>query len=202
MSIKVLIADDYPAMRAALRRFLEDIDDITVVGEAANGQEVVQYCLQLKPDVVTMDVRMPAVDGVEATSQINRLMPQVAVLAVSAEAELWCVHRMFAAGASGYVLKEFVCEDLEAAIRALAGGRAFLGHLVIDKVLAHATGKRNPLARREATVLRELAEGKSHEQIARDLCLTADAVRQTLRSIRHNASTSAVACLVNRHQPE
>lgn len=202
MSIKVLIADDYPPMRAALRRFLGNIDDIASVGEAVNGQEAVQHCLQLKPDVVTMDIGMPGVDGIEATAQISRLMPQVAVLAVSGEPELWCVHQMFAAGAVGYVLKEFLCEDLETAIRALTGGRAFLGHLVIDKVLAHATGQRNSPAPGEMAVLRELAEGKSREQIALNLCLTPDAVRQTLRSIRHNACTSAIGCLVNRLQPE
>ncbi len=192
MSIRVLIAEDYPPMRYTLRRFLRTSADIEIVGEAADGQEAVRQSLQSKPDIVTMDVRMPGMDGIQATAQISRLMPRVAVLAVSAETELWCVDQMFAAGASGYVLKDFLSEDLEAAIRAMACGRAFLGHLIIDKLLAHVTNKKNPSAPREAAVLRGVAQGRSQEQTALDVSLTLDAIRQTLRSIGRNANTSAI----------
>ncbi len=202
MSIRVLIAEDYPPMRHALRRYLETNADMEIVGEAADGQEAVRQSLQSKPDVVTMDVRMPGMDGIQATGQITRLMPQVAILAVSAETELWCVDQMFAAGASGYILKDFLSEDLEAAICAVACGRAFLGHLIIDKLLAHVTNEKNPSAPREAAVLRGVAQGRSQEQIALDVSLTLDAIRQTLRSIGRNANTSAIGCLVNRMETE
>jgi DNA-binding NarL/FixJ family response regulator len=202
MSIKVLIAEDYPSMRHALRRFLEANADMEIVGEAVDGQEAVRQCLRSKPEVVTMDIRMPGVDGVQATWQISRLMPQVAVLAVSGEAELWCVQEMFAAGASGYILKDFLYEDLEAAIRTLVCRGAFLGHLVIDKVLAHGINDKNPWAQREMAVLRCLAQGRSREQIALDLHLTPDTVRQTLRSIGQNASTSAIRRLVSPTETE
>jgi len=189
-------------MMLALRRLLETNADMEIVGEAPDGQEAVRQCLQSKPDVVTMDVRMPGVDGIQATWQISRLMPHVAILAVSGEAELWCVHEMFAAGASGYILKDFLSEDLEAAICVMACGRAFLGHLIIDKVLAHVTNERNPSAQREAAVLRGVAQGRSREQIALDLRLTLDTIRQILRSIGQNASTSAIGCLVNHMETE
>jgi len=202
MSIKVLIAEDYPPMRVALRRFLETNADMEIVGEAPDGQEAVRQCLKSKPDVVTMDVRMPGVDGIQATWQIIRLRPRVAILAVSGETELWCVDKMFAAGASGYILKDFLCEDLEAAIRTLACGRAFLGHLVVDKVLDHVIHDGDPLAPREAAVLRGLAQGRSLEQITLDLRLTLNAIRQTLRSIGQNASTSAIGRLISRMETE
>ncbi len=202
MSIRVLIAEDYPPMRYALRRFLKTNADMEIGGDVADGQEAVRQCLRSKPDVVTMDVRMPGMDGIQATGQISRLMPQVAILAVSGEAQLWCVHEMFAAGASGYILKDFLSEDLEAAIYAVACGRAFLGHLIIDKLLAQVTDQRNPSAPRETAVLRGVAQGRSREQIALDVSLTLDAIRQTLRSIGRNANTSAIGCLVNRMETE
>jgi two-component system response regulator NreC len=189
-------------MRLVLRRFLEEHEDMEVVGEAADGKEAVQQCLTSRPDVVTMDVRMPGVDGIQATWQISRLMSKVAVLALSGEAGLWCVHEMFTAGASGYVLKDFVYEDLEPAIRALACGRAFLGHQVIDKLLAHVMDDRNPLAPREAAVLQRLAQGRSHEQIAADLRLPPDTIRQTLRAISQNACTPVIESLINRTEAE
>ncbi len=202
MSVRVLLAEDNPPMRYTLRRCLETNADMEIVGEAADGQEAVRQCLQSKPDVVTMDVRMPGMDGIQATGQISRLMPQVAILAVSGEAELWCVHEMFAAGASGYILKDFLSEDLEAAIRAMACGRAFLGHLIIDKILAHVTNERNPSAPREAAVIRGVARGRSREQIALDLRLTLGTIQQTLRSLAHNASTPIIGRLVNHRETE
>jgi len=200
MSIRLLIADDYASMRCALRHFLEGNTDMQIVGEAANGQEAVQQCLRLKPDAVTMDVRMPLVDGVQATSKISRLMPHMAVLAVSSEADLWSVHKMFAAGASGYILKDFLLEDLEPAIRTVAAGHTFLGQLIIDKVLAHAIHGRSPLAHDQTAVLRGLAQGRSPEQTALDLHFPVDMVRQTLRSIARSASIPAIECLINHIQ--
>ena len=202
MSIRILVAENYPPLRRALRCFLKRNADMEVVGEAADGHEAVRQCLQSRPDVVTMDVRMPGVDGIQAAGQISTLMPQVAILAVSGEATLWSVDEMFVAGASGYILKEFLDEDLEPALRTLACGGAFLGRLVIDKVLAHRNNDRNPLSQREAAVLRDLAQGWSREQIARHLHLTPGILGQMLHSLRQNASTSAIARLVNHEESE
>ncbi len=202
MSIRVLIAEDYVPLRRVLRGFLERNAGMEVVGEAADGQEAVRQCLQSKPDVVTMDVRMPGVDAIQAAGQISRLMPQVAILAVSGEATLWSVDEMFAAGASGYILKEFLDEDLEPALRTLACGGAFLGRLVIDKVLAHRNSDRNPLSQQATAVLRGLAQGWSQEQIALDLHLAPGTLWQTLRSLHQSASTCAIARLVNHKEFE
>lgn len=202
MSIRVLVAEDYRSMRLALRGFLERRADMEIVEEAVDGQEAVQLCLRLRPDVVTMDVHMPGVNGIQATGQISRLLPQVAVLAISSETELWGVQQMFAAGASGYILKDFLYEDLEVAVRTLACGGAFLGHAVIDRVLAHATNHKNPLAQKETAVLRALARGRSREQIALDLHLTPNTLRQVLRRVGQKAGMAAIERLVNAGETE
>ncbi len=202
MSIRVLIAENYLPLRRALRYFLERSAGMEVVGEAADGQEAVRQCMQFKPDVVTMDVQMPGVDGIQAAGQISRLMPQVAILAISGEAALWSVDEMFAAGASGYILKEFLEEDLETALRTVACGRAFLGRMVIDKVLAHRNKDRNPVSQQETAVLRGLAQGWSREQIALYLHLAPSTLRQTLRSLCQSASTCAIARLVSHEEFE
>ncbi len=191
MSIRVLIAEDYQPIRLALRCCLEANADIEIVGEAADGREAVRQCLQWKPDVVTMDIRMPGVDGIQATGQIRRLLPQVAVLAVSSEAELWTVQQMFAAGASGYILKDFLGEDLEAAVRTLACGHAFLGRQVMDEVLTYGINRGDALAPGAAAVLRNLAQGESRAQSTTGPCVAPDAIRQTLCSPGQSAGTLA-----------
>ncbi len=163
MSIRVLIAEDYQPIRLALRHVLETNADMEIVGEAADGREAVRQCLQSNPDVVTMDIRMPSMDGIQATGQISRLLPQVAVLAVSSETELRVVQEMFAAGAAGYILKDFLCEELEAAVRTLACGHVFLGQRVIDEVLTYGIDQANALASGAAAVLRSLASHKGTE---------------------------------------
>jgi len=112
------------------------------------------------------------------------------------------VNEMFAAGASGYILKDFLDEDLEIALRTVACGGAFIGRLVIDKVLAHRNKDRNPLAPRETAVLRGLAQGWSREQIALHLHLTPGTLRHILRCLGQNASMSAIARLVSPPETE
>ena len=123
MSIEVLIADDHQAMRTALRRLLENIEDIALVGEAANGQEAVEHCLHWKPDVVTMDVVMPELGGIEAVKRIVDADPSARVVMCSAMGQEKLIEQAMQAGAAGFVVKPFDASRLlEALDEAVAAG--------------------------------------------------------------------------------
>jgi DNA-binding NarL/FixJ family response regulator len=122
--IKVLLADDYPGMREAFRSLLGSHEDMHVVAEAADGHEAVHEALRLVPDVVVLDISMPALDGIEATRRIVRANPRIAILIVSAHASS-VVGEAVSAGARGYLSKRLAAAKLPEAIRALAAGRTY-----------------------------------------------------------------------------
>jgi len=127
MAITVLIADDHALIRKVLRRHLEAQQDLSVVGEAADGRDAVAKAASLRPDVILMDVSMPEMDGIEATRLICRSLPQAKVLMLSIYNSSEHCSRALAAGARGYVLKESASEEVVAAIHALAGGERYFG---------------------------------------------------------------------------
>ena len=126
MAIRILLADDNDQYRAVIRQFLgEEAPDLQVVGEAADGTAAMGQAQVLKPDVVSMDVKMPNVEGVEATYRILSLVPPLKVLALSLYREPALIEAMIDAGAMGYVSKEDAFEDLIPAIRAVVAGKTF-----------------------------------------------------------------------------
>lgn len=128
MSIRVIIADDHTLVRETLGRLLNEQDDIEVVGEAANGEAALEMAMQLRPDIVVMDVSMPPVlSGLEATRWIRTAVPEVKVIALSMHASTPYVTSMLNAGANGYLLKDTDVEELLTAIRAVAQGETYLG---------------------------------------------------------------------------
>ena len=116
MKTKILLADDHALLRGGLRSLLEDEDDLTVVGEAANGREAIALVGQLAPDVVVMDVTMPEVDGIEATRRVTGEFPEVKVIALTIHGGKRFVENMLGAGAAGYLLKDTPREALIQAI--------------------------------------------------------------------------------------
>jgi DNA-binding NarL/FixJ family response regulator len=122
--IRILLVDDHDAMRAALRAFLARQPGLQVVGEARSGREALERAAELLPDVVVMDVRMPDIDGADATRELRARHPEVRVVAVSAYAADEVVSRLRAAGASAVVAKDAAFEQLVPAIRAAAAARA------------------------------------------------------------------------------
>jgi DNA-binding NarL/FixJ family response regulator len=166
-----------------------------VVGEACNGEEAVQCCQELMPEVVTVDVHMPVVNGIEATRRIRSQFPSIRAVAVSSDPEEISIERMLAAGASGYVLKEFLYEELVLAIRAIARNRAFVGRCAIDGLLDDLEPR---LEEDEAAVLRGLAQGRNKRQIALSLELAPDVLEQTLRSAHAKTAASAIGNLIKR----
>lgn len=180
--IRVLLVDDHAMLRAGFRTILETQPDITVVGEAATGADAVAQASALHPDVITMDVQMPDMDGIEAT---RRIVADPAVAAAIAIVTTFdrddYLHRALEAGASGFLLKNADAEDLIAAVRALAAGDGMLAPEVTRRVLARfaatpaaqvaaapalATVLAEPLTEREAEVLALLADARSNAEIA------------------------------------
>lgn len=202
MSIRIVIVDDHACLRKTLRVLLERQPDMQVAGEAASGKEAVRRCQELMPDVATIDVHMPGMDGVDATQRIRSQFPSIRTLGVSSDSQPVFIERMLTAGAGGYVLKDFLYEEMAVAIRAIARGRAFLGRLVVDELLPALNDVETPLAETELAVLRCLVQGKDKNQIGQDLELTADVLERTLRSGRNKAAGSAIGELVNRTRIE
>jgi DNA-binding NarL/FixJ family response regulator len=186
MGIRVLIADDHAVVRRGLRMFLELESDIELVGEAEDGAEAVRLAKTLKPDVILMDMLMPVMDGVTATSQIRSELPDTEVIALTSVLEEETVVGAVRAGAIGYLLKDTEADALCRAIRGAAAGQVQLSaeaaaHLMQD-VRAPKT-EAVALTDRETDVLRLLAAGKGNKEIAADLSLAESTVKTHVSSI-------------------
>jgi len=176
-SVRVLVVDDHAVVRAGLRLLLEANDDIDVVGEAGTARDAVFRARELKPEVILMDVMMPDQSGIEVLPQLLHEHPETKVLILSMQDDPRYVHEAFAAGASGYVLKEAADAEVVAAVREVAkGGRYVNPELGARLVAAEADARRqaeaDPLSDREREVLRLLALGHTNQEIAKQLYIS------------------------------
>ena len=175
--ITVLLADDHSLVRKGFRRMLEDDPDIEVVGEAANGLQAIEAALQLKPEVIVMDLAMPELDGIQATSQILKERPGTAILILSMYSEENYIRNAFAAGARGYLLKNALEVDLPYAIKEVAAGREVLAPGLTRPGVDQAEDSVfDKLTQREREVLQHIVQGKSNKQIAALLGLSVNTV--------------------------
>ena len=185
MVIQVLIADDHSVVREGLRMFLGRDPELVVVGEAADGTEVVELARQLRPDVVLMDLLMPVMDGIAATSAIRSALPETEVIALTSVLESDLVIGAIKAGAIGYLLKDTQAPELRRAIKAAAAGQVQLSPqasaYLVRKVQAPETSVE--LTERETEVLRLLAQGQSTKEIARNLQVVEDTVKVHVKHI-------------------
>jgi len=196
MSIRVLIADDEAMVRTGLRLVLDREPDIDVVDEAGDGRTTVERTAKLEPDVVLMDVRMPHMDGIEATRRIvgSHARSRVIVLTTFDEDEY--VYDALAAGASGFLLKYAPAEDLVAAIRVVAAGEAMLAPSVTRRLLERFADKGETLqiatitalTPREREVLKLVAQGMSNIEIADSLVLSRATVKTHVANILEKLS--------------
>jgi two-component system, NarL family, response regulator LiaR len=191
-TIKVLLAEDHDIVREGTRQLLERSADLTVVGEAADGEEAVRLAEALQPDVIVMDVRMPRLTGLEATRLIKAKYPGVRVLILSAYEDDQYVFPLLEAGAEGYLLKTASGRELVRAIHTVYEGQKLLDPHITNKVVSHLTAKppayrakemAEGLTERELGVLRAVASGKSNKEIADALVISTYTVQVHLRNI-------------------
>ncbi|MDQ6834902.1 MAG: response regulator transcription factor [Actinomycetota bacterium] len=188
-SITVLIGDDHPAFRQGLRAMLESTADIEVVGEAANGNEVAERALDLQPDVILMDLRMPERSGIEATRAIVGASPHIGVLVLTMFEDADSVFAAMRVGARGYLLKDARQDEILRAIRVVASGDAIFGAAIATRLIDYFASASDQLPQfpdltsREREVLELIAQGRNNPAIAADLVLSLKTVRNHVSNI-------------------
>ncbi|MET8229406.1 response regulator transcription factor [Micromonospora sp. NPDC005298] len=184
--IRVVIVDDEHLVRAGLRLILEAAEDITVVGEAADGASALEQAHRLRPDVVLLDVRMPGLDGLTVAREVVAAGPKVIMLTTFDLDEY--VHRALRAGAVGFLLKDTPPRELAAAVRTVAAGNAMLAPTVTRRLISSfaergparrdaARQRLAPLTARELEIVREVARGLGNAEIARRLTMSEATVK-------------------------
>jgi DNA-binding NarL/FixJ family response regulator len=192
VTINVLIADDQELVRAGFAMIIDSRDDLAVVGEAGDGVAAVALAKQVRPDVVLMDVRMPRMDGIEATRQLAEAGNPARIIMLTTFDLDEPVYAALRAGASGFLLKDIRPDDLAAAVRVVAAGEALLAPTVTRRLLDRFAGelpgglpprKLDPLSEREVEVLTLVARALSNDEIAERLTLSRATVKTHLSAI-------------------
>jgi DNA-binding NarL/FixJ family response regulator len=195
MTIRVLLVDDQALFREGLETLLSVHRDIEVVGQASNGQEAVEVALQIQPDVVLMDVRMPILNGVRATRRLKKALPQCRVIVLTTFDDDEYVFDALRAGAGGYLLKDVPSAQFVEAIRATARGESILEPSVAARVIAEFTRVSSlvppahmeqlvePLSERELEILALIARGASNREIAGQLFIVEGTVKNHVTHI-------------------
>jgi two-component system response regulator NreC len=204
VSIRIIIVDDHGIIRQGLCSLLESQPDIEVIGQADDGHNAIELVREMQPDIVTMDVTMPNLNGIDATRQIKQLFPKVRVIGLSGHTANSFVIGMLKAGASAYVLKHYLFDDLLEAIQVVSRGGRYLSPEVTKgivgnyvRLISESDGSPlGTLSEREREVLQLIAEGKSTKQIALDLHVSAKAVESNRRKIMQKLNSNSIAKLV------
>jgi len=210
-TIRVLLAEDQTLVRSGIRALLESSPDVRVVGEAADGRQAVELAAALAPDIVLMDVAMPALNGIEAARQIRGQFPAVQVVMLSMHKDRQYIFESLKAGAAGYVPKDVAFTELLSAIHAVREGKTYLSpplaDVVMDDYVRRARGRDEPselapLSAREREVLQLIGEGNSSAEIGKKLHIsvrTVDTHRQNLMDKLNIHSIAGLTRFAIRH---
>jgi DNA-binding NarL/FixJ family response regulator len=189
--LSIVIADDQLLLRAGFRKLLDGEEGLTVVGDAADGQEALDLVERLRPNVVLMDIRMPVLDGIEATRRISRSHPETAVLVLTTYDLDEYVFAALDAGAGGFLLKDCPPDELTSAIRVVARGDALIAPSITRRLIAEFAGRASrtglrelpPISEREREVLVGVARGLSNSELATHLFIGEATVKSHVSSL-------------------
>jgi DNA-binding NarL/FixJ family response regulator len=198
--ITVLLVDDQAIVREGLRSMLGLEPDITIIGEAANGEQAIKLARELTPAVILLDVRMPGMDGLAALERIKSVAPRSSVIMVTLYDDTDYLMRAVSSGAAGYVLKDSTREELVRAVRITVEGGAVIAPSLLPQLL-QKVGQMvavpvdscfliEPLSEREVQVLRLIAEGKTNQEIAETLILSPTTIKTHVQNILHKLGVS------------
>ena len=190
--IRVLLADDHDLFRQGVRRLLEGVADLEIVGEGRTGEETVRLVEDLVPDIVLLDITMPGLSGIDAARLIKTASPRTGVIMLTVHADEEFLFEAIKAGAMGYLLKDASPDDLVRAIRLIYGGEGLLAPSMAAKVMREfartreakeLAGVLNPLTQREIEILQHVAEGLANKEIAHKLSISERTVKNHLSNI-------------------
>ena len=200
-NIRILLADDHGLLRLGLKTLISFQSGLEVVGDAQNGQVAIELALRLKPDIVVMDLMMPVLDGVEATREIRRKLPETKVLILTSYGTASDVSRAVQAGASGALMKDTPNLDLISAIRSVAAGEKVFSPEIAQTLTEDPAPPE--LTDRQLDVLNATAHGYTNPEIAKLLTISTDAVKQHIITICEKLGavnrTEAVAIALRKH---
>jgi DNA-binding NarL/FixJ family response regulator len=190
-TIRILIADDQTITRTGLRNLLASVEGIEIVGEAGDGAQVIELAARLEPDVILMDLRMPVVNGIEATRRIHRASPHIGILVVTVFEDDTSVFPAIRAGARGYLLKDAEQDELVRAIRTVANGGVIFSPGIAQKVMGYLTAPAPDVPRqvfdeltpREREILELIAQGKTNAEIGSELNLSPKTVSNNISNV-------------------
>ncbi|MBN1849785.1 MAG: response regulator transcription factor [Deltaproteobacteria bacterium] len=202
--IKVLIADDHTIVRKGLCSLLSSENDIVIIGEAMDGREVIRKVGELSPDVIVLDINMPLLNGIEVTRNIKKIYPSIGIIILTMYSDEEYVHEALLAGASGFLIKNTIPQDLCSAIRAVSRGESFLSPSISRTVIKRYTKlgssdqgelEEKDLTSREREVLQLIAEGHSNQEISELLFISPKTVEVHKQNIQKKLNISGTARL-------